>query len=364
MGLIPTRKDFIRAGIVGVVVFLPAMVVLTINRWWLMLPGWLAVVVALTSTSFGKTILNPVGKQLRWMWRLSQRGPIAWAYNWADARYVKYRRNYYGAKLDVTPLPPSALGTSVRGCEWVMLKWLPKTASRYSVDAFELQLQEVGEDDWTSIVSDFAGDRHSATTKADTAYVARVRARNSAGASPWVEHAFRTKQKPVGHGGVGAGYSWDQSDKSGELKLRFALPAGTRAKQLSVAPKPTSLAVKLDGSSLLEGELFGAIEPDETEWELTAAEGGGDGKVLALTLFKRAGTRSRDGPFWPCVVKGEPEIDVTGLKRHQKTMSELYEDPAMASLLHSMQMQQANAMDPMSEEMMGGMGLPTGPAWQ
>ena len=89
-----------------------------------------------------------------------------------------------------------------------------------------------------------------------------------------------------------------------------------------------------------------------------------DGKVLALTLFKRAGTRSRDGPFWPCVVKGEPEIDVTGLKRHQKTMSELYEDPAMASLLHSMQMQQANAMDPMSEEMMGGMGLPTGPAWQ
>ena len=86
--------------------------------------------------------------------------------------------------------------------------------------------------------------------------------------------------------------------------------------------------------------------------------------MLALTLFKRAGTRSRDGPFWPCVVKGEPEIDVTGLKRHQKTMSELYEDPAMASLLHSMQMQQANAMDPMSEEMMGGMGLPTGPAWQ
>ena len=38
--------------------------------------------------------------------------------------------------------------------------------------------------------------------------------------------------------------------------------------------------------------------------------------------------------------------------------------PAMASLLHSMQMQQANAMDPMSEEMMGGIGLPTGPAWQ
>ena len=57
MGLIPTRKDFIRAGIVGVVVFLPAMVVLTINRWWLMLPGWLALVFALTSTSFGKTIL-------------------------------------------------------------------------------------------------------------------------------------------------------------------------------------------------------------------------------------------------------------------------------------------------------------------
>ena len=49
-------------------------------------------------------------------------------------------------------------------------------------------------------------------------------------------------------------------------------------------------------------------------------------RACALTLFKRAGTRSRDGPFWPCVVKGEPEIDVTGLKRHQKSMSELYED--------------------------------------
>ena len=38
-----------------------------------------------------------------------------------------------------------------------MVKWLPKTASRYSVDAFELQLQEVGEDDRASVVSDFAG---------------------------------------------------------------------------------------------------------------------------------------------------------------------------------------------------------------
>ena len=142
----------------------------------------------------------------------------------------------------------------------------------------------------------------------------------------------------------------DQSDKSGEAQAATRAAGGHAREEGSVAPTRTSLAVKLDGSSLLEGELFGAIEPDETEWELTAAEGGGDGKVLALTLFKRAGTRSRDGCSGRRVVKGEPEIDVTGLKRHQKSMSELYEDPAMPkSLLHSMQMQQANAMDPMSE---------------
>ena len=50
--------------------------------------------------------------------------------------------------------------------------------------------------------------------------------------------------------------------------------------------------------------------------------------------------------------------------RTQPTEQQLREQQLREQQLRDQQMQQANAMDPMSEEMMGGMGLPTGPAWQ
>lgn len=77
------------------------------------------------------------------------------------------------------------------------------------------------------------------------------------------------------------------------------------------------------------------MQADETEWELSGA---GDERALQLTLYKDA--KADPVPYWPAVVRGHPEIDVSSLRRRGrdapvgKPSDAFGEDPAaMAKLL-------------------------------
>lgn len=128
---------------------------------------------------------------------------------------------------------------------------------------------------------------------------------------------------PVEGGGRGAGYWWTQTGGNvGHLQLRLPLPASTKAKQLRVSVKPTSIEIVLHGESnsitLVAGELHGPVKADEFDWELSATKEGH--KELQLNLLKAfkgkegpLGVQLAHIPFWPCLIKGHPEVRrVTG----------------------------------------------------
>ena len=99
---------------------------------------------------------------------------------------------------------------------------------------------------------------------------------------------------------------------------------------------PTKLAVSLlppsllpaERRPLLEGELFAAVRADEVEWEVVDAEagaggeaGGAGGKQLKLSLLKK----EPQGPFWPCLVRGHPEVETSGMKREPMSTEQIME---------------------------------------
>ena len=104
---------------------------------------------------------------------------------------------------------------------------------------------------------------------------------------------------------------------------------------------------QLDGASLLSGELFASVQADEIEWELKDAASGGSGRELHVTLEKGG---KPGGPFWPQLVKGHPEVDISGLKRKEKDIDEL-----MAELNQSEAMKGMGRLEEMKKQGMGGM---------
>ena len=80
--------------------------------------------------------------------------------------------------------------------------------------------------------------------------------------------------------------------------------------------RSASLSIALQGATLVDGELFGTVKHEDIEWELGEA---GGGKELKLVLLK-TGT---DAPFWPCLVKGHPEVETVGMKKEPMSTEEL-----------------------------------------
>ena len=361
--IIPKRRMVVRAAIVSALAMGPVYVALFIVAPLRM--SLFCSVLAAMVYYFG--LLDDVFKQLRWMKRTSSAGPIFWFAAWVQRMMVRLGRRYYGDKLDAVPVAPSAFGLKARGAKKVTFKWIPQIASRYSVEKYELQIRPTrGElpgfvplpdvddvmalnDDeispwdmtaspnqWIPLADDVAGDELILPSLIeDLAYEARVRSVNSKGASNWIKCSFRTKQMPLtsddGHraGGHGPGYTWMQHLKDETIVVTVGpLPAGTRAKMLDVKVTPTALSIKVLGGSTtvapVEGELFKEVKADEIEWELNDIKGensSGGARELILTLIKAG--KLGDGPFWPCLIKGHPDVDVSGLKREEKSLEEL-----------------------------------------
>mgnify|MGYP001977250883 CR=1 FL=1 len=83
---------------------------------------------------------------------------------------------------------------------------------------------------------------------------------------------------------------------------------------------------------MLSGAFPSAVDSDETEWELRDCTQGVAGRELCISLLKA----EKRKPFWPCLVKAGPEVDVSRLKREEQSleeiMSELKASEAMAGM--------------------------------
>ena len=112
------------------------------------------------------------------------------------------------------------------------------------------------------------------------------------------------------------------------------LPSSTRAKQLEVKVKPTSLQISLMGTPLVHGDFHAPVESEETEWELRDSATDADARELTLTLVKAG---KKGGPFWPSLLKAELEVDVSSLKRVEKDLDELMAEINTGEAMEGMQ---------------------------
>lgn len=114
-------------------------------------------------------------------------------------------------------------------------------------------------------------------------------------------------------GGDYSTYSFGQTDK--EITVTIPVPSGTRAKSLQVEIKAKHLRVVVPSRGvLLDGELYKLVNVDDSTWCMQ------DGTELVITLTK---TNVQYEEWWPHVVLGEQQIDMTTLKPPSMRFSEL-----------------------------------------
>lgn len=152
-------------------------------------------------------------------------------------------------------------------------------------------------------------------------------------------------QVPVGNGGVTKDYSWTQTLH--ETSVLFAVPEGTKGKDLAVTLKPSTISVRMKQAregedsprTLLEGDLVEKIRTDESTWSL-------EGGVLVLTLDKLKKT------WWETVLVGDDKIDTT-LVDSRRRIDE-YDGSTQATIRKIMFDQRQERLGlPTSEEMEG-----------
>ena len=108
-----------------------------------------------------------------------------------------------------------------------------------------------------------------------------------------------TEQQPVG-------YLWAQS--LGEVGVSLCLPAGTRAKALSVRFKSTQLLIAMahPKRALLDVGLLCPVVPEECTWTIESRrEGSAEVLTLQVTLEKAA-----RGTFWRCLAEGHECVEM------------------------------------------------------
>ena len=126
---------------------------------------------------------------------------------------------------------------------------------------------------------------------------------------------------PVQRGSSTPLYSWTQSLSEVTVTLP-PLPASTSSRALAVELTPTKLSIAYRGPPqsappplLPPGRFHAAIQSDDSTWTL---ETEGSTKLLRLYLKKAKGME-----WWPRLLEGEPQIDVTKIEPENSQLSDL-----------------------------------------
>lgn len=117
----------------------------------------------------------------------------------------------------------------------------------------------------------------------------------------------------IGNGGTVEGkYVWTQT--LSELNVIIPLPENTRGRDLNVVIKKNHLKAALKGSSesIVDSALSNAIICDDSFWTVE------DGNRLVVSLQKL-----NQMEWWPCVCKGDPEIDVKKVQPENSKLDDL-----------------------------------------
>lgn len=91
------------------------------------------------------------------------------------------------------------------------------------------------------------------------------------------------EQEPEREGGRGCGFAWRASGAGAEICVSVPLRGDVRVREIRVDVRTHSLVCRIGERLILEGDLFGAVDSDDSHWDL---ERNGDGISLLIYLVK------------------------------------------------------------------------------
>ena len=118
----------------------------------------------------------------------------------------------------------------------------------------------------------------------------------------------------VKNGNICAGYRWTQ--EMTELTVSVELPPGTSKRDVVCKITPENLVAGLRGQPpIMDGSLHAKVRVDDCMWQLQ------DSHRLIITLQKLI-IDSTGRKWWPCLIKGEPEINTAEVcRRRRRTLA-------------------------------------------
>ncbi|TMW69378.1 hypothetical protein Poli38472_001534 [Pythium oligandrum] len=119
---------------------------------------------------------------------------------------------------------------------------------------------------------------------------------------------------PVGNGGQTDKYVWTQTLQ--EAQVNFAVPDGTKSRQVSVDITASRLKVGLKGGeTFVDGLLFKKVKVDDSFWTIE------DGNRICVYLQK-----DNQMEWWKTIIQGDPEIDTQKVQPENSKLSDLDSD--------------------------------------
>eukprot|EP00941_MAST-03F_sp_MAST-3F-sp1_P002300 g2300.t1 len=105
----------------------------------------------------------------------------------------------------------------------------------------------------------------------------------------------------VGNGGVGPGYTWQQTLQ--EVTIVVPVEEGTKGKHLTVDISATKIKVGKKGKPLIiDGTLWKPCRPDDLVWTIDDAE---VGREVTITLEKK-----NDMEWWRAIIQGDESLEI------------------------------------------------------
>ena len=119
------------------------------------------------------------------------------------------------------------------------------------------------------------------------------------------------KQVPIGNGGIGPNYYWNQTLK--DLTVYIDVPDGCKGKDIQCKIESKHLLLKYKDETLIDGsfEIGEGVKTGESIWTLNVSDNKTNCQVV-ITLDKTRNT------WWKHVIDGHPEIDTTKVDSSSK----------------------------------------------
>ncbi|ETK78278.1 hypothetical protein F441_15907 [Phytophthora nicotianae CJ01A1] len=118
----------------------------------------------------------------------------------------------------------------------------------------------------------------------------------------------------VGNGGQTDKYVWTQTLQ--EAQVNFAVPEGTKSRQVDVEIRAGKMRVGLrGGETFVDGPLYNKVKVDDSFWTLE------DGNRICIYLQK-----DNQMEWWKTIIQGDPEIDTQKVQPENSKLDDLDSD--------------------------------------